>query len=218
MPLTERARIIEVSLPIGPDLLVWPGDPALEVHRRRSLTAGDGANVSELRLGTHTGTHVDPPLHFIDGAPGVDRVPLEVLVGPAVVADLRGMSGPIGAEELDALSLPKGTDRLLLKTDNSSLWRSLPVEFPEEYASLSTEGAKWVIERGMRLVGTDFLSIEQRGAPGHPTHRALLQNGVVIVEGLNLGDVEPGDYTLVCLPLRLLGGDGGPARAILIEG
>lgn len=218
MGASEGLRIIDVSLPVGPDLLVWPGDPQLEILPRLRLSAGDSANVSELRLGTHTGTHVDPPLHFIDGALGVDQIPAEALVGQAVVADFRGVAGPIGVQELEALSLRQGSARLLLKTDNSSLWRSMPMEFPEEYTSLSAAGAKWIVERDIRLVGIDFLSIEQRGAPGHPTHRTLLENGVVIVEGLNLGGIEPGEYTLVCLPLRLVGGDGGPARAILIEG
>lgn len=209
-------RVIDISLPIGPDLLVWPSDPPVEVLPRRVL-AKDGANVSELRLGTHTGTHVDPPVHFIDGAAGIDRVPVDVLVGEALVVDLRGARGALGPEELAALELPDGVTRLLLKTDNSALWRSLPVEFPDEYVCLSPEGARWIVDRGTRLVGTDFLSIEQRRTPGHPTHRTLLEAGVVIVEGLDLFHVEPGEYLLVCLPLKIVDGDGAPARAVLIE-
>ncbi|HEX9824235.1 MAG TPA: cyclase family protein [Actinomycetota bacterium] len=211
-------RVIDVSLTVGGNLLVWPGDPAVEVVRRASLAAGDHANVSELRLGTHTGTHIDAPVHFIEDAAGIDAVPVEALVGPAVVADLRGWSEPIGPEELDRLGVPDGTERLLLRTANSELWRSLPIAFPDEYAHLTPEGAGWVVERGINLVGVDFLSIERKGAEGHPVHVALLSNDVVIVEGLDLGDVEPGPYTLAALPLRVAGGDGAPARVVLIEG
>jgi arylformamidase len=209
-------RLIDVSLTIGPDLLVWPSDPAVEVERRRSIAAGDEANVSELRIGTHTGTHVDPPVHFVEGTGGIDRVSVDVLVGPAVVADVRGRPGPLSAARLEE-AVPPGTERLLLLTDNSELWRRLPVAFPEQYSCLSPEAATWLVENGVRLVGTDFLSIEERGAQGHPVHRSLLEGGVVIVEGLDLGDVEPGTYQLVCLPLKILDGDGGPARAVLIR-
>ena len=210
-------RIIDVSLPIGPDLLTWPGDPAIEVAPRLQLSRGDPANVSELRIGTHTGTHVDPPVHFVEGAAGIDAVSLDTLYGPCVVADARGVSGALGPEELAALSLPGGTERLLLRSDNSEIWRSLPATFPEHYTCISPEGAEWIVAAGIRLVGVDFLSVEQKGAPGHPTHVQLLANGVVIVEGLNLGDVEPGDYTLAVLPLKIVNGDGGPARAVLFE-
>lgn len=210
-------RIIDISLSIDDDLLVWPGDPPVEVVPRLRLSRGDPANVSELRMGTHTGTHVDPPIHFIEEASGIDDVSPDVLVGVATVADLRGARGPIGGGQLDGLALPADVHRLLLKTDNSSLWGERPVAFPDEYACLSPAGAEWIVERGIRLVGTDFLSIEQPKAPGHPVHVTLLSAGVVIVEGLDLSGVEPGRYTLVCLPLKVVGGDGGPARALLIE-
>jgi arylformamidase len=210
-------RIIDVSLTIGPDLLTWPGDPAVEVLPRSQIAKGDPANVSELRIGTHTGTHVDPPVHFVEGAPGIDRVPVDVLVGECAVADARGLRGPLGSAELDAMKIPAGAYRVLLKSDNSELWRHLPTSFPDEYVCLSAEGARWVVAAGIKLIGVDFLSVEQKGAPGHPTHVKLLTNGVVIVEGLNLGDVEPGEYTLAVLPLKIGGGDGGPARAVLLQ-
>jgi arylformamidase len=210
-------RLIDISLPIGPHLLVWPGDPAIQVERRRSIASGDEANVSELRIGTHTGTHVDPPVHFVEGGTGIDGILLDALAGPAVVADLRGRAGSLAPSDLEK-AVPPAAERLLLRTDNSELWRSLPVEFPEHYTCLSPESARWLVDRGVRLVGTDFLSIERRGAEGHPVHRTLLQSGVVIVEGLDLWGVEPGSYELVCLPLKIVGGDGGPARALLVEG
>jgi arylformamidase len=209
-------RIIDVSLPIGHDMLVWPGDPPVEVIPRRQIAAGDAANVSELRMGTHTGTHVDPPNHFVEGATGIDAVPLRLLVGDALVADGRHLDRPIEAEDLEALDIPEGTERVLLRTANSDLWAREHVEFPPSYACLTPGAARWVVDRGIGLIGVDFLSVEQRGTEGHPVHHTLLENGVVIVEGLNLGDVVPGGYMLVCLPLRIVGGDGGPARAILI--
>lgn len=210
-------RIIDISLPVAGDMLTWPGDPPAEVERRKHL-ATDGSNVSELRIGTHTGTHVDPPVHFIDGADGIDRVPLDALNGPAVVIHLPDADGPMGANDLEAAGVPRDAERLLIKTSNSELWRRPPpIEFPETYACLSVEGARWVVERGLRLVGVDFLSVEQRGSEGHPVHVELLSHGVVILEGLDLGPVEAGPYTLACLPLKVRDGDGGPARAALIE-
>jgi arylformamidase len=210
-------RLIDVSLPIGPNLLTWPGDPPATVEPRSQISRGDPANVSEIRMGTHTGTHVDPPVHFVPGTAGIDGVPLEVLMGQCFVADAGGMRGPLGPAELDRLAVPERVERLLIKSDNSDLWRRLPVSFPDEYVCLSPEGARWVVERGIRLVGVDFLSVEQKGAPGHPTHVELLSNGVVIVEGLDLGLVDPGPSTLAVLPLLIVDGDGGPARAILMQ-
>jgi arylformamidase len=209
--------VIDISLPIDDHLLTWPGDPPVEVLPHRRIANGDAANVSELRIGTHTGTHVDPPVHFVEGADGIDRVALEVMVGPAAVVDARGLSGALGVDELESLAIPEGAERVLFRSDNSELWRKLPTTFPDDYVCLAPEGARWIVERGIRLVGVDFLSVEKKGSPGHPTHVTLLTAGVVIVEGLNLGDVEPGAYTLACLPLRIVAGDGGPSRAVLLS-
>jgi arylformamidase len=212
------SRIYDISLAVEPGMLVWPGDPPVLVEATARVADGDVANVSQLRLGTHTGTHVDPPGHFLPGGATVEALPLEALIGEAVVADLTAEPGPLGPAELERLALPEGTVRLLLKTANSSLWhRSGPVTFPDEYVALSPEGADWVVERGIRLLGTDFLSIEAYDAPGQPTHVRLLEAGVVILEGLDLAAVEPGRYRLTCLPLKVAGGDGAPARAVLVE-
>ena len=209
-------RMFDVSLPIGPELLTWPGDPGVEVRPSSRISKGDPANVSELRIGTHTGTHVDPPAHFVEGADTIDAVTPDLLFGEAVVADLTGV-GAIGPGELEALDLPGGTERLLCKTKNSELWSRLPVELPDDYVAVTPEGARWCVERGLRLVGVDFLSVEKDGPPDFPVHHVLLENGVIIVEGLDLSAVDPGTYTLACLPLRITGGDGGPARAVLIQ-
>jgi len=139
--------MIDVSLGIAPDMLVWPGNPGVELEANQRIANGDEANVSELRIGTHTGTHVDPPAHFVEGAPAIDRVPLEALIGPATVSDLRSARGPIGAAALDGLGLAERVERLLLRTDNSELWRSpRPIEFPGDYACLSPEGARRIVE------------------------------------------------------------------------
>lgn len=209
-------RVIDVSLRIDPDLLVWPGNPGVMITPASRISRGDSSNVSEIRLGSHTGTHVDPPSHFLEDAPAAEDLPLDVMIGETTVADLRGVAGPIGPGELGALSLNVEVTRLLLRTDNSALWAAYPHVFPDEYVSVSADGARWLVDHGIRLIGIDFLSIEARGAPGHPTHRTLLEAGVVILEGLDLSEVEPGTYTLVCAPLKIAGGDGAPARAVLL--
>jgi arylformamidase len=192
--------IIDISLPIGPDTPVWPGDPPVLVEPVARVDAGDPADVSRLTLGTHTGTHVDPPAHFVPGAATVDVLPLDVLVGPAVVAQFT--AGPIDRAALESLALPEGSTRLLLKTGGDA-------------GALTADGARWLVERGVRLAGADTLSIEP-ASDRYPVHQILLGAGVVIVEGLDLADAAAGSYQLVCLPLRIVGGDGAPARAVLI--
>ena len=210
-------RTIDVSLAIGPDLLVWPGNPGVSITPSSRISQGGSSNVSEIRLGSHTGTHIDPAFHFLDGGATAEDLPLDVMMGSATVADLRGTAGQIGPDVLEELALGDEVTRLLLRTDNSALWSADPLSFPDEYVCLSPEGARWVVDHGLRLIGIDFLSIEARGAPGHPTHRTLLEAGVVILEGLDLSRVDAGVYTLVCFPLKVAGGDGAPARAVLLE-
>lgn len=194
----------------------WPGDATVQVHTRASLAAGDAANVSTLTLSSHSGTHVDPPAHFIAGGQTVDRLELSALVGDCWVADLTGRPR-ITAADLEQLSLPPTIERLLLKTDNSARWATATTFFPD-YVALTPDAAEWVVARRLRLVGIDSLSIELYNSdPAHPTHHRLLAAGVIIVEGLDLSGIAAGAYTLVCLPLKIAAGDGAPARAILIE-
>jgi arylformamidase len=201
----------DISLPIREGMIVYEGDPDIVVSSALALERGDPANVSTLRLGSHTGTHMDAPRHFIDGAPGIDTLALDVLIGPALVAEVDA-ERLIEPGHLAAVPLDRHT-RVLLKTRNSALWDR--PSFSREYVALSLASAQLLVERGVRLVGIDYLSIEAFGAAGHPVHKTLLGAGLVILEGLDFRRVTPGVYDLCCLPLRIAGGDGSPCRAVL---
>ena len=169
--------------------------------------------LSHLSLGAHTGTHVDAPRHFREGAPGVDRLPLEVLIGPARVVDLPGATA-ISAADLHGLDLP-GPGRLLFRTRNSAAWRA--GRFPQDPVGLTGEAAQFLVQKVVKLVGLDSPSADAMDAVDFPAHRTLLDAGVIILEGLDLSDVSAGEYELLCLPLKIVDGDGGPARVILRE-
>jgi arylformamidase len=209
-------RIIDVTLPIRPGMLTYPGDPIVAIEQTSDMRKGDLSNLSVISLSTHTGTHVDPPIHFVEDGATIDALALDALVGPAHVVDMRGV-GSIGASELDTLDLPDGVDRLLFLTDWSARWAEPSPTFPDTVTAVSTEGAGWLVDHGIRVVGTDFISIETAADPTFPVHRALLGAGVAIIEGLDLRDVPAGRYTLWCLPLKIHEGDGGPARVVLVE-
>lgn len=208
-------RIIDVTLPIRPGMLTYPGDPVVAVERTSDMRDGDVSNLSVISMSTHTGTHVDPPIHFVDGGATVDQLPLDTLIGDAVVADMRGVA-TIGVAELETAGLPADAERVLFRTDWSARWSEEKPAFPDAVTCVSEDGARWLVERGIRLAGTDFISIEGADDPAFPVHRVLLGANVVIVEGLDLRDVPAGRYMLWCLPLRLRDGDGGPARAVLV--
>jgi arylformamidase len=192
-------QIIDVSVPVRPGMITYPGDPEVRLERVSSIADGEAANLSRLDFGVHSGTHVDAPLHFVEGAASVETLPLEVLVGPCVVV-----------EGLEPASVPAGAERVLFKTANSRLWER--DEFSEDFVKLDGEAARQLVERGVRLVGIDYLSIGDEEA-----HRVLLGAGVVAVEGLDLREVEPGEYRLVCAPLKLVGAEGAPARVLLLR-
>jgi arylformamidase len=208
-------QIHDISLPISESLVVWPGDPPVRITQPLHLDRGDEATVSHLDIGAHTGTHVDAPAHFVRGGSGVDALDLNVLVGPALVVHALEVDA-LSADVLATLPIPPGTERVLFRTRNSELWARGEHKFQEDFVAITGDGARWLIERGVRLVGVDYLSV----APFDdvtPTHRALLRAGIVPLEGLNLSGIDPGTYQLVCLPLKITGADGAPARAILIE-
>ncbi|MCX6377431.1 MAG: cyclase family protein [Armatimonadetes bacterium] len=206
--------IHDISIPIREGMPVWPSDPPVEITPSSRISQGGGANSSILRFGTHTGTHVDPPFHFVEAGLTVDRIPLETLVGECLVCEVPD-APVIEVEHLEAASIPDGTLRILFKTRNSGLWRE--PEFRTDYTYLSPEAADWLVRRGIKLVGTDYLSIDKFKSGGHAVHLRLLEAGVIVLEGLDLSEVAGGTYTLVCLPLKITDGDGAPARAILIE-
>lgn len=207
------ADYLDISLTLSTDLPRWPGSPALELRRRRDMVCGDSCNDSDLSCNLHTGTHVDAPLHFLADGADVTALALDTLIGPVVVAALPKVNA-ITADDLEALDLPIDTQRLLLRTRNSEGWRRGEREFRRDFVALTADAAHWVAERGIQLIGVDYLSV-QRFHDGPETHIALLQAGVVILEGLNLAQVAPGDYELICLPLKLAGAEGAPARVIL---
>jgi arylformamidase len=213
--MSATRRIWDVSMPIRTGGLVYPNNPPISITPVQSIAAGNTANVSRIDLGSHTGTHVDAPLHFIDGAPGVDALPLDVLIGPARLIAFGDDVMAVGEAELRRHDLA-GVTRLLIRTRNSAWLASESPEFHPDFTHVAPDGAEYLVSIGVRLVGVDYLSVEQFHSPHHKTHRTLLSNGVVIVEGLDLIAPPPGDYEVYCLPLLLAGLDGAPARTVLI--
>ncbi len=208
-------RIYDISLPIMPGMPVWPGDPGVVLERVAKMEDGSESNVTYLSLSAHTGTHVDAPYHFLGGdALPVDQLPLKLLTGRTYVLDLPSVD-LITASVLERADIPPRTRRLLFKTRNSGYWSKPGLPFQTQFVAVSPDGAQHLVDRGVKLVGVDYLSV----APFNnstPTHQVLLKAGVVILEGLDLSGVTQGRYTLHCLPLKLVGCDGAPARAILI--
>ena len=190
-------QIIDISVPIRPGMVTYPGDPTVTLERVRSIRGGDGYNLSRLDFGVHSGTHVDAPVHFVDGAPAAESLPLDVLIGPCVV--------------VEGIRVPHRAERVLFKTSNSELWAR--DTFAEDFESLDGATAQALVESGVRLAGIDYLSIGDEEA-----HEILLGAGVVAIEGLDLRGVEPGGYELICAPLKLVGSDGAPARVFLRKG
>jgi arylformamidase len=201
---------IDVTVPVRSGMVHFPGDPPIEVTRVLELSKGDPATVSRLSLGVHSGTHVDAPVHFIADGYGIDSIPLDDLIGPARVVATRDPR-VIDVPALRALE-PRAGERLLFKTRNSNFWSQ--DEFAADYVYLSLEGARFLVERGVRTVGIDYLSIAGTHESA-PTHTTLLRAGVCIIEALDLRAIEPGPYEMICLPLRLAGADGAPARVAL---
>lgn len=204
--------MIDISVPIRPGMFVYHDNPGVSLSLAQALDRGDGANVSRLDFGVHTGTHVDAPRHFFDEGTGAEAIPPEALVGDAWVVDATSLTGPIDAGALASLDLPPaGAERLIFKTTNSRLWAE--PEFTRDFIRFAGSGAEAILARGdVRLIAIDYLSIGDPGA-----HHVFLGNGIVPLEGVNLTDVEPGPYRLVCTALKIVGSDGAPARALLFE-
>jgi len=204
-------NLIDVSVPLGADTPTYPRNTPFTIEPIQRTGKGDHANVSTLHMSAHSGTHVDAPWHSLDGGARTEALSLDVMVGRARVVEVPATRG-ITADDLAPLNL-QGDERVLLKTANSRLWSSS--EFHTDFVGVTDTGARHLVECGVKLVGIDYLSVEVFHTPGAPAHHILLGAGVVIIEGLNLRDVEPGIYDLFCLPLRILGCDGAPARVVL---
>lgn len=208
-------RTYDITLTISSDLVVWPGDPEIQLELVSKIQEGANANVSHITMGVHTGTHVDAPFHFIDGAETVENLDLRVLTGRAYVLHVPDDIGLIEPAFLEKSDIPPRTRRVLFRTRNSEMWKENARVFREDFVALNQQAAEYLINKGVKLVGVDYLSVAPFG-DSVPTHQTLLKAGVVVVEGLNLAQVSQGRYTLYCLPLKLAGSDGAPARAILV--
>jgi arylformamidase len=206
-------KLYDATIPIHEGTVTFPGDPPFRMEPCFQIEKGDPVNVAIISMGTHLGTHVDPPAHYLEGGATLDEIPLDTLVGPGIVLDMRGVS-QIDRQALE--SAPMGDHvRVLLKTDNGPLL--LESSFHSDYVHLTEDGARYLVEKGVSLVGIDYISIERYQNPGAPVHRALLQAGILIVEGVHLLEIPPGPYEIFCLPICIKGADGAPARVLLRE-
>jgi arylformamidase len=204
-------EIYDVSIPLREGMVIYPGDPPFAREEYRSIAQGASSTNSRLTMGAHTGTHVDAPRHFIDGAASIEAIPPELLVGPCRVFEVNAADA-IEAADLEPLDW-RGVTRALFKTRNSALWAL--GQFDERFVHLTRSSAEFLVQRGVRVVGVDYLSVDRFHSPDHPAHMVLLGAGVVVIEGLNLTMIEEGDYELVCAPLLLTGGEAAPARVFL---
>lgn len=204
-------KIFDITLPINRELPIWPGDPDVMIEITEKISEGGKANISRINMGSHTGTHIDAPFHFNDRGITVDRLPLNLLIGRARVIDIGEDTGAIDKPTIETIEID-GIEKVLFKTRNSNRYSK---EFIKDFVALTPNGASLLVEKGVRVVGIDYLSIEAYGSKEHDTHRILLSSGVIIIEGLYLKDIKPGEYELIALPLLLEGGDGAPARVVL---
>jgi arylformamidase len=207
-------KIFDVTVAISEKMPIYAGDPPAVVESAKQLSAGESSNISRLAFGAHTGTHVDAPNHFIDGSRRIDQLDLHKLIGRCRLIRVADEVQTIGPEHIGDI---EGIERVLFKTRNSAYWNDS--EFHSDFAHLSPAAADALVASGVKLVGIDYLSIERFHSGDHAVHKAFLSKEIVILEGLDLRAVEPGDYELVCLPLKYVGGegDGAPARVVLIQ-
>jgi len=209
--MARAPRLVDVSVLLASGLPTYPCNPEFELQPVKRIKDGGSSNVSRLVMGTHTGTHVDAPRHFFDEGTGTEALPLEMLIGRARVIEVRPRGG-ITADDLSGVDVSEDV-RVLIKTPNSRLWGN--PEFHKDYIGIAESGARFLVDHGIKVVGVDYLSVEVFKTPGAPAHHVLLGGGTIVIEGLNLRDVDPGVYEMYCLPLRIVGSDGAPARVVL---
>lgn len=210
-------EIIDITAPVGPSSVMWPGQEAPSQEFLKHTDRGDSNTLSRWIMSAHTGTHVDARMHFIPGGWTIESLELSRVFGPCRVVDLTSVEGHVGRADLEAAGVA-GTVRLLLKTRSSERGLLGREGFTEDYVGISQDGAEYLVEIGVETIGIDFLSVEPFEDKEFNTHHTLLGADLVILEGLMLGDVEAGEYLLACLPIKLAGSDGAPARAVLVRG
>ncbi|MDX8430422.1 MAG: cyclase family protein [Candidatus Algichlamydia australiensis] len=206
-------EIFDITLTLSKTVPVWPGSKQPEFDQVLNIKNGDPVNVTNMSMSVHTGTHVDAPCHFVKEGASVEELPLDILTGEAVVIELLDHS-TLTKKILQNAQIPPKTSRLLIKTRNSDHWKREPTEFDQTFVALSLEGAKFLVERGIQLIGVDYLSVATFNELAS-VHKLLFEASVVVVEGLDLSKIAPGKYNFCCLPLKIAGADGAPARAIL---
>ena len=207
----KKKEWLDISVMIGPGMVSWPGDPAVRVTRTKNMDKGDRDNVSLLEMGSHTGTHMDAPLHFFKKGKPLNRMPIHAVVGPARVLEIRNKQS-IEPQDLKRFRIKPG-ERILIKTGNSGYWKT--GIFHKDFAYITPATAEYLVISGAITVGVDYLSVGGYKKDGALTHQILLKGGIWIIEGLDLSGIKPGEYDLVCLPLKIAGSDGAPARAII---
>lgn len=207
-------KIYDVTFPISAETPIYEGDPRAEIKTTSSMKEGDAANVSQICCGMHTATHVDAPNHFIEGTRRVHELDLNVLIGECAVIEIDESVTAIDREHVEKIEKP---ERILFKTRNSAFWNEPEKGFRKDFTYITPEAAAVLVEKGVKLVGIDYLSVEKFGSTDFATHVILLKSEVVIIEGLDLREISGGDYELICLPLKFIGGegDGAPARTVL---
>jgi arylformamidase len=208
-------NVFDVTAPLSPGVAVWPGDPSVQFTPVARVSEGAPCNVSRLSCSTHAGTHVDAPWHFVDDGCRVDDIPVERWIGPCWVMDASRSDEHITVVDLESAKIPEGVDRLIIRTMRDHGKQGTP--FDPVFVALNRGAARWLLSRGFTLVGIDSPSIEPFDDARHEIHHELLSAGVLIIEGLELSEIEPGPYLLICLPLRLADADGSPARVLLVR-
>jgi arylformamidase len=210
--MVDESGWIDVSVPLKSGMVHWPDNPPVRIERMLDMDRGDVANVSTISFGSHTGTHMDAPIHFLRGGEGIDRMPLDATMGRARVVEIQDPSS-VKPEELEAHGIGRG-ERVLFKTKNSTR-RWWEEDFIEDFVYVSQEAGRYLADRGVTTVGVDYISVGGFYEDGPETHQALLGAGIWIIEGLDLTGIEPGEYDLICLPIKVKDGDGAPSRALL---
>jgi arylformamidase len=204
-------KLYDITLTISESIITWPRDPKVSIQKTRLISKGNSCNVSELKFGSHCGTHIDAPYHFEENGIKIDQIPPDYLIGDVTVFNIKNKE-KIDLEDIKSLKL-KDINRVIFKTINSTYWK-LP-EFKSDFVYLTKEAAQYLVDSSIKLVGIDYLSIEKYGNKGADTHHTLLKKGIVVIEGLDLSEVEAGNYELIALPLKIKDCDGSPARVIL---